>query len=95
MAADLYATLSGELASGEFGSGDGFLCPEQKFEQSLPLCIGLSAFGGLLEVTSTMCLAYPEYKTKLGYTYTACQMRLRGWHRGHRTIVLSHVCSIC
>ena len=39
---------------------------------SLPACIGLSAIGGLLEVTSTMCLAFPEYKAKLGKPYSAC-----------------------
>ena len=35
-------------------------------DPSTPLCIGLSAFGGFLEVSSTMCLAYPEYRVKMG-----------------------------
>ena len=43
---------------------------------SLPGCIGLSALGGLLEVISTMCLAYPEYKAKLGQPYSACTQKL-------------------
>ena len=33
---------------------------------SMPLCIILSAFGGLLEVTSTMFQAYPEHRKKQG-----------------------------
>lgn len=41
-------------------------------EPSTALCIGLSAFGGFLEVTSTMCLAYPEYRIKMGHEYSKC-----------------------
>jgi hypothetical protein len=41
-------------------------------EPSLLGCIGLSAFGGFLEVSSTMCLAYPEYRSKMGVVYSAC-----------------------
>ena len=37
------------------------------FAPNMGLCIGLSALGGFLEVTSTMCLAYPEYRVKLGH----------------------------
>ena len=43
---------------------------------SLPGCIGLSALGGLLEVISTMCLAYPEYRAKMGKPYSACAQKL-------------------
>ena len=43
---------------------------EPMFEPSVMACIGLSAFGGFLEVSSTMCLAYPEYRTKLGHVYS-------------------------
>jgi hypothetical protein len=53
--------------------GDGGLL---SFEPSLPTCIGLSALGGLLEVTSTMCLAFPEYKAKLGRPYGKCTQRV-------------------
>ena len=54
-------------------SGGGDLL---SFEPSLPACIGLSALGGLLEVTSTMCLAFPEYKSKLGRPYRKCTQRV-------------------
>lgn len=54
------------------GGGGGLL----SFEPSLPTCIGLSALGGLLEVTSTMCLAFPEYKAKLGRPYGKCTQRV-------------------
>ena len=65
--------MSNETSSGEAGSsGMGFV----DVEPSMPLCIALSAFGGFLEVSSTMCLAYPEYKAKLGTVYTKCQQRL-------------------
>ena len=43
--------------------------PIPTFEPSLPTCVALSALGGLLEVTSTMCLAFPEFKAKLGRPY--------------------------
>ena len=46
-----------------FGASDD---DGRTFEPSTPLCLALSAFGGLLEVTSTMCLAYPEFKKKKG-----------------------------
>ncbi|KAL1512255.1 hypothetical protein AB1Y20_005517 [Prymnesium parvum] len=42
------------------------------FEPSIPMCIGLSTFGGLLEVASTMCLAYPEFREKMGDVYSKC-----------------------
>lgn len=48
---------------------------EGAFAPSLPLCIGLSALGGLLEVLSTMALAYPEFKKKKGAEYSACHTR--------------------
>ena len=63
--------MSNETGSGE-ASSSGFV----DVEPSLPLCIALSAFGGFLEVSSTMCLAYPEYKAKLGKVYTKCEQRL-------------------
>tara|TARA_B100000795_G_scaffold206830_1_gene160276 strand:+ start:589 stop:1227 length:639 start_codon:yes stop_codon:yes gene_type:complete len=63
--------MSNETGSGEAGSS-GFV----DVDPSLPLCIALSAFGGFLEVSSTMCLAYPEYKAKLGKVYTKCEQRL-------------------
>ena len=44
-------------------------------EPSPLTCIGLSAFGGFLEVASTMCLAYPEYLEKLGTVYSKCRKR--------------------
>ena len=43
-------------------------CPT--FDPSTVNCIMFSAFGGFLEVSSTMCLAYPEYREKLGHTFT-------------------------
>ncbi|KAL1503476.1 hypothetical protein AB1Y20_011960 [Prymnesium parvum] len=52
------------------------VCETNEIEPSTTACIGLSALGGLLEVTSTMCLAYPEYKKKKGATYSQCQDRL-------------------
>ena len=52
-------------------------CPGgSNFEPSTILCVFLSGIGGLLEVTSTMCLAYPAYKKKTGTTYTWCQEQL-------------------
>ena len=60
-----------EEGSGASSSGGLFEVPP-----SIPLCIGLSAFGGMLEVSSTMCLAYPEHKSKLGKVYSKCQQRL-------------------
>tara|TARA_B100000780_G_scaffold253803_1_gene201574 strand:+ start:276 stop:446 length:171 start_codon:yes stop_codon:yes gene_type:complete len=41
-----------DVANATESGGGGLL----SFEPSLPACIGLSALGGLLEVTSTMCL---------------------------------------
>ena len=63
------ASMAGNLESG--GGGDLL-----SFEPSLPACIGLSALGGLLEVTSTMCLAFPEFKAKLGRPYRKCTQRV-------------------
>ena len=68
--------MSNETGSGEAGAS-GLL----DVEPSMPLCIALSAFGGFLEVSSTMCLAYPEYRAKLpldkgGKEYTKCEQRL-------------------
>ena len=34
------------------------------FEPNNLMCIGLSACGGVMEVSSTLLLAYPEYKKK-------------------------------
>jgi hypothetical protein len=62
--------------SNETGSGEAGASGLVDVEPSLPLCIALSAFGGFLEVSSTMCLAYPEYKAKLGKEYTKCEQRL-------------------
>ena len=44
-------------------------------QPSLPACISLSALGGLLEVSSTMCLAYPEFRAKRGRPYGPCVTR--------------------
>jgi len=64
---------TGDMGSGDDSStSDGFV----SLQPSLPLCIALSAFGGLLEVSSTMVLAYPEHKAKLGKTYSTCQQRV-------------------
>ena len=63
--------MSNETGSGEAGAS-GLL----DVEPSMPLCIALSAFGGFLEVSSTMCLAYPEYRAKMGKEYTKCEQRL-------------------
>jgi hypothetical protein len=49
---------------GSNSTGGGF-----EFEPSTPLCVGLSALGGLIEVASTMCLAYPEHRAKMGHEY--------------------------
>lgn len=38
-------------------------------------CIGLSAFGGALEVLSTMVLAYPEHKARSGQPFSKCCTR--------------------
>ena len=60
----------------EFGSGNGTATHERLFAPSLVGCIGLSAFGGFLEVASTMCLAYPEYKSKMGVQYSPTFLKL-------------------
>ena len=62
------------MAESDFASGDWFNATNgtnstgggSGFQPSTPLCIGLSAFGGFLEVSSTMVLAFPEFKTKMG-----------------------------
>ena len=64
-----------EISMNETGSGEAGSSSFIDLEPSLPLCIALSAFGGFLEVSSTMCLAFPEYKSKLGTMYTKCQQR--------------------
>ena len=43
---------------------------ENAFKPNVAACIGLSACGGCLEVVSTMCLAYPEFRKKRGATYS-------------------------
>ena len=61
--------------SNETGSGDasgGFI----SLEPNKALCIGLSAFGGFLEVSSTMALAFPEHKAKLGKVYSSWAQRM-------------------
>ena len=52
--------------------------PTDGITPSVPVCIGLSALGGVLEVASTMFQAYPEYRKKLGHVYTPCQEKLFG-----------------
>ena len=74
--AGLEPSMSNETGSGEAGAS-GLL----DVDPSMPMCIALSAFGGFLEVSSTMCLAYPEYRAKLpldkgGKEYTKCEQRL-------------------
>ena len=74
--AGLELSMSNETGSGEAGAS-GLL----DVDPSMPMCIALSAFGGFLEVSSTMCLAYPEYRAKLpldkgGKEYTKCEQRL-------------------
>ena len=62
------------MTESDFASGDWFNATNgtnstgggSGFQPSTPLCIGLSAFGGFLEVSSTMVLAFPEFKTKMG-----------------------------
>ena len=63
-----------QMTESDFASGDWFNATNgtnstgggSGFQPSTPLCIGLSAFGGFLEVSSTMVLAFPEFKTKMG-----------------------------
>ena len=69
--AGLEPSMSNETGSGEAGAS-GLL----DVEPSMPICIALSAFGGFLEVSSTMCLAYPEYRAKMGKEYSKCEQRL-------------------
>ncbi|KAL1524780.1 hypothetical protein AB1Y20_019662 [Prymnesium parvum] len=63
------ANFSGNLTNSTL-EGDG------RIEPSTPLCILFSALGGLLEVTSTMCLAYPEFRRKQGVKYSLTFERL-------------------
>ena len=69
--AGLEPSMSNETGSGEAGAS-GLL----DVDPSMPMCIALSAFGGFLEVSSTMCLAYPEYRAKMGKEYSKCEQRL-------------------
>lgn len=59
------------------GAGNQFFRTQMStsFAPSLPACIGLSAFGGFLEVVSTMCLAYPEFKKKSGKHFSKAATR--------------------
>ena len=67
-------SVSRQMTESDFASGDWFNATNgtnstgggSGFQPSTPLCIGLSAFGGFLEVSSTMVLAFPEFKTKMG-----------------------------
>ena len=73
---DLHDSLYGTLNDTLNATNATDASPFPTLTPSLPACIGLSAIGGLLEVTSTMCLAFPEYKAKLGKPYSACTQRL-------------------
>lgn len=68
--------MSNETGSDE--ASGGFI----SLEPNKALCIGLSAFGGFLEVSSTMALAFPEHKAKLAAQrglqppYSRCAQRM-------------------
>jgi len=48
----------------------------QGLEQNIPICLGLSAVGGILEVFATALLAYADAKDKVGQTFSPCRQRL-------------------
>jgi len=48
----------------------------QGLEQNIPICLGLSAVGGILEVFATALLAYADAKDKVGLTFSPCRQRL-------------------
>lgn len=48
----------------------------QGLEQNIPVCLGLSAVGGILEVFATALLAYADAKDKVGQTFSPCRQRL-------------------
>ena len=64
------------MSGNETGSGEGGSVGFVELEPNTALCIALSAFGGFLEVSSTMCLAYPEHRSKMGKVYSKCEQRL-------------------